>query len=109
MCAALGVVALLTNTPSVTCTRFLEFGRANDIGATVIVLAAWALVLWWVWMRDGAGQMAEVANALAVSSGSHRRFSRRLFALALTVGLLAIPALQLLLPPIEPPDPLCLP
>lgn len=109
VCMVLGVISLLTNTPSVTCTRFLAFERANDIGATLTVLAGWAVVLWWAWRWGGADQIAEGVTALAASMGSRWRVSGRGAALALTAMLVGLLALQVLWPPLEPPDPLCLP
>lgn len=109
VCVVLGVSALVTDTPSVTCTRFLEFRRANDMVATVTVLVAWGVVLWWVWLRGGARQIAEVATVIAASSGSRRRVSPRLIGLAITAVPLGILVLHLVVPPVEPVDPLCLP
>jgi hypothetical protein len=88
-CVALGLIALWARWPTPLCAGIMSFQDLPSAASAVVILAAWAALLFWVWTGPGADLLGRVAPAMSNMPNWERTYSPRLVRLAITVMLLA--------------------
>ena len=64
-CLVLGAIAFAAGWSDPFCAGMLSFADAPRAATSVIVLAVWAALLWWVWVGRGADLLARIGPALS--------------------------------------------
>ena len=85
---ALGLIALAAGWSGPFCGGILSFEDAPSAATSVVVLASWAALLWWVWIGRGAEFLGRVGPALANRPRHDRAYSPRVVRIALTTLVL---------------------
>jgi hypothetical protein len=81
---ALGIIGLVAGWSSPLCAGVLTFDSVATSLSSLIVLAGWAALLWWIWRAGGASFLARVAPALGQRPSFDRRYSESLVSVAVT-------------------------
>ena len=84
----LGLIGLVAKGPSVFCGGILSFADLPRALTSLIVLASWVSLLWWVWRGDGADFLARVVPALGQRVSSTRKRSPGFVRLVVTAMVL---------------------
>ena len=71
----LGVISLVAGWPSPFCARIPSFSDLPHALFSIVVLLAWASMLWWVWRGSGAEFIAHVLPRLNPSRTADRTYS----------------------------------
>ena len=80
----LGLIGLAAKWPSVLCAGMLSFSDVPQILFSLAVLFAWASLLWWLWLDNGAEFISHVLPSLNQTPTGQRRYSPRAVRLVLT-------------------------
>ena len=87
-CMALGVIGLWARWPSPMCAGVLSFRDPPSTATALVILAIWALLLWWVWIGSGAELLGRVGPALMNPPNWERTYSPTLVRWAVTIIVL---------------------
>jgi hypothetical protein len=79
----LGLISVAASWSSPLCAGFLEFSSTSQALTSVIIIAGWTSLLWWVWLGSGAALLARVGPAITARS-SDPVYSRQSVRLAIT-------------------------
>ena len=71
----MGIVAIAAGWPSPFCAGILLFDSVPRILSSGLTLAAYAAVLWWVWLGRGAVFLSHVGPALGRRPGENKQYS----------------------------------
>lgn len=72
---ALGVISLVAGWTSPFCAGVLAFDTVPRCLTSVVIVAAWCALLWWVWRGSGADFLARVGPALGNRPSYDRTYS----------------------------------
>jgi hypothetical protein len=84
----LGVIGLAAGWPSPFCAGVLSFGDVPRSLVSLVTLAGWVLLLWWVWRGDGAAFLSRVGPALSQRPDYDKSYPPHLVRLAVTAMVL---------------------
>ena len=74
-CVVLGSIALWARWPSPMCAGVLSFRDGPSTATTLVIVAAWALVLRWVWIGSGADVLGRFGPAMMNPPNWERTYS----------------------------------
>jgi hypothetical protein len=83
----LGLIGVAANWSSPFCAGFLQFGSTPQAVTSLVTIAGWSSLLWWVWRGRGAAFLARVGPALSARP-SHATYPPQLVRLAITALVL---------------------
>jgi len=84
----LGVIGLAARWPMPFCAGVLEFDSLPRALSSLVILAAWIALLWWVWGEAGADLLSRIGPALGRSPSYDKAYSPRRVRLAVTALVL---------------------
>jgi hypothetical protein len=85
---ALGIIGLVAGWSSPFCAGMFTFDSVATCLASLIALAGWVSLLWWIWRGGGASFLARVAPALGQRPSFDRRYSEGLVRVVVTALVL---------------------
>ena len=82
-CILLGVIALWAGWSDPFCAGILTFDTPPRIATSLVILSAWAALLWWVWLGRGADVLGRLGPDLS-NDADHDRYAPARVRLAIT-------------------------